>query len=194
MVEFYQMALTDEDQFVWKNAFYNLPYFYDEFTSSFNFKNIFEEVTSKDENIEILRILAASIHHIFKTADKQDPESKPVLWKLVDKLLESTDPDILYCMSENLHEIMPMISTFIWEDEPPEQSPHSSTSDTNFGQSAEAAMKNGGAKIKRKQSDIISDKSGESLTEEEIIENSYMSFLNKLMIYEEHIWGYNYWW
>ena len=55
-------------------------------------------------------------------------------------------------------------------------------------------MKNGGAKIKRKQSDLVSDKSGESLTEEEIIENSFMSFLNKLMIYEEHIRGYNYWW
>lgn len=48
------------------NAFYNLPFFYKEFGLEIDFKQVFEKVTSEEEEPEVLQILAMSLHHLFE--------------------------------------------------------------------------------------------------------------------------------
>lgn len=73
--------LIIDDLKVKMNAFYNLPYFYSEFRTEINFKPILEEIVSNENfSIEILRIIASSLHEFFEIADKQNAEDEFYFW------------------------------------------------------------------------------------------------------------------
>jgi hypothetical protein len=126
--------LTIDDMQVRWNAYYNLPYFYSEFHNDFPFKLILEELaTNENEDIEILRIIASSIKHIFETADKHNYEDDFVnIWRIYENLLVKNDKVIIQKNSENLKECLGYLRRFINNDESTnDDSPHSAQSD-NF--------------------------------------------------------------
>ncbi len=102
------------------------------------------------------------------------------------------DSVIRKSMADNLKVCMPFISTFFKEEEaPPDESPASQNSDT-FSKASELAMS--GKKPTRKNSSASTgEKSNESLSEDEIREQSYTSLLPKLLIFENFISGYRFW-
>lgn len=52
------MLVTDDLQ-VWINAFYNFPYFYNEFWNEINFKQVLEEISSAENfNLSILWMIS----------------------------------------------------------------------------------------------------------------------------------------
>ncbi len=192
--DFYKEMLCIDDEEVRKNAFINIPYFYKEFRNDIDFKLVFESVLNNDEEqIEILQVLASCIHHLFQIADEADAEDeKPIIRRMFDLFLVSGDELVLRVIAENIKLIMPYMKTFIRDDESaPDQSP-ASVSSENFS-SASKGMNGFKSKIHRKHSDIPSDKSNESLSEEEIIENSYHALLPKLLTFNNNLARYTFW-
>lgn len=111
---------------------------------------------------------------------------------MFDLFLVSGDEIVIRVIAENIKLIMPYMKTFIRDDESvPDQSP-ASVSSENFS-SASKGMNGFKNKINRKHSDIPSDKSNESLSEEEIIENSYHALLPKLLTFNNNLTRYTFW-
>lgn len=68
---FYKEAIITDDLQVKINAFYNFPYFYNEFKGEINFKPVLEEIsTTENYNISILRMFASSLPILFEMVDK----------------------------------------------------------------------------------------------------------------------------
>lgn len=90
------MIVTDDLQ-VKINAFYNFPYYYNDFRTEINFKPILEEISlNENTNIQILRVLASSLPVLFEIADKNNAEEEFPLWrKIFENLLVKDDQTIL---------------------------------------------------------------------------------------------------
>jgi len=103
IIEFYKVTLEIDDSQVRINAFYNLPFFYKEFGLEIDFKQVFEKVTTEEEEPEVLQILAMSLHHLFEiTAQPEYEDKRLVLRKMLDLFLVSTDTFVQRSIAENL--------------------------------------------------------------------------------------------
>ena len=145
--------------YVRKNAFFNFPYFFQEFPTIIDYKKILMEVfTNPKEDPEILRILAASLNHLFKAGDKLEPEEKTILRDLFEMFLLSSDKAIKHSLAEHMNELMPFFTTFLPPptEEDPDQSPGSLSTGDTFASHLNGVDK---GKIGRKASGEISEKS-----------------------------------
>jgi hypothetical protein len=153
MKDFFRETLVIDDIYVRRLAYFNFPYYYQEFRSEIYFRPILEEVSNnKSEDIEILRTLAGCIKHLFEAADKgNNEEDFPHLRKLYESLLVRNDPIIIQQNCDSISVCLPFLKRFSSQDESMnDESPHSVKSDNFTTAASVLTPSNNQKKITRK--------------------------------------------